>query len=486
MLAIGRPAPASHFGMSSHHLPGKDENPFGYTFTTENIDHAAAEENVTAAGPPLLNEFQNTQLQNFFDQGPFNTFSNNFNFTDADFHGSNDPSSTFGFDFLSEAPPTFHGAISDATPANTIFGGQLASDYAASASNDVRGGASDEVIGAANALLSSAQPQHDPTYAEKAWGNFMGLPSPPASAAFTSGSEQRNMTASASASNDSKPPVLNFFDPDGLAGIASSSSDPSHKRISRPVPSFGSDTSFQGSGFMAPSKNDTVDVVWGRLLGDMGVLRPADSGPNTRPPTQPSSPTLQKRPSLSFATYDQTAPRVKQQPSSPKRGRLPLSLIPIEPTPAASDDEPASDGEVSPGGRAIKRRRTLNENGFPSRARLGDVPPHSASSQRSSSFSVTSRPKKHRDSTIETPTKKRSGVKQPRENLTEEQKRSNHILSEQKRRNLIKQGFEELNELVPGLRAGGFSKSSTLMESAKFLDTLILGNQILRQALGEV
>lgn len=480
MLAIGRPAPASHFGMSSNHLPGKDENPFGYTFTTEDIDHAAAEENITAAGPPLLSDFQNTQLQNFFDQGPFNAFTNNFNFTEADLQGPSDPTGAFGFDFFSEAPPTFHGTVSDATQANTIFGGldrQMGAEYAAAANNDVRGGASDEVIGAANALLSSAQPQHDPTYADKAWSDFMGLPSPPASAAFTSGSDHRNLTASASARDDNKPSVLNFFDQQALTG---SSSGPA-----RPRAKFGTDLSFNGGGFVAPSKNDTVDAVWGRLLGDMSVLHPGRSGPNTCPPTQPSSPPLPKRPSLGLTTYEEASPHIKQQPKSPKR-RLPLSLIPIEATPAASDDESASDDEISPGGRATKRRRTLNENGFPSRGRFGDVTPASASSQRAASFSVASRPRKHRDSTVDSPAKKRTSSKQPRENLSEEQKRSNHILSEQKRRNLIKQGFEELNELVPGLRAGGFSKSSTLMEGAKFLETLILGNQILRQALGEV
>ncbi|KKY22466.1 putative hlh transcription [Diplodia seriata] len=269
--------------MSSHHLPGKDENPFGYTFTTEDIDHAAAEENVTAAGPPLLSDFQNTQLQNFFDQGPFNAFTNNFNFTEADLHGPNDPPQPFNFDFYAGPPPTFHGTVNDATHANSIYGGlerPMDAEYVVPSHNDARGGASDEVIGAANALLSGTQPQGDPTYAEKDWGNFMGLPSPPASAAFTSGSDQRNLTAPAAADNDTKPPA--------------------------------------------------------------------------------------------------------------------------------------------------------------------------------------------------------------RENLTEEQKRSNHILSEQKRRNLIKQGFDEMNELVPGLKAGGFSKSSTLMEGAKFLEDLIVGNQILRQALGEV
>ncbi|KAL0260474.1 hypothetical protein SLS55_004163 [Diplodia seriata] len=486
MLAVERPASASHFGMSSHHLPGKDENPFGYTFTTEDIDHAAAEENVTAAGPPLLSDFQNTQLQNFFDQGPFNAFTNNFNFTEADLHGPNDPPQPFNFDFYAGPPPTFHGTVNDATHANSIYGGlerPMDAEYVVPSHNDARGGASDEVIGAANALLSGTQPQGDPTYAEKDWGNFMGLPSPPASAAFTSGSDQRNLTAPAAADNDTKPPVLNFFDPHNFAALGPSSSGPSRRR---PTPNFGSDTSFQGTGFMAPSKTDTEQNVWGRLITDLTVLHPLESGPNTRPPSQPSSPTLQKRPSLGFAPYGQGAPQVKQQPSSPKRPRFPLDIIPIEPTPAASDDESASDGDISPGGRAVKRRRTINENGVPVRPRLSDVAPPSASSQRSSSFSVTTRPRKQRDSTVDTPAKKRAAAKQARENLTEEQKRSNHILSEQKRRNLIKQGFDEMNELVPGLKAGGFSKSSTLMEGAKFLEDLIVGNQILRQALGEV
>lgn len=45
-----------------------------------------------------------------------------------------------------------------------------------------------------------------------------------------------------------------------------------------------------------------------------------------------------------------------------------------------------------------------------------------------------------------------AAAKATRENLTEEQKRENHIKSEQKRRTLIREGFEDLGELVPGLR----------------------------------
>jgi hypothetical protein len=74
--------------------------------------------------------------------------------------------------------------------------------------------------------------------------------------------------------------------------------------------------------------------------------------------------------------------------------------------------------------------------------------------------------------------------KAQRENLTEEQKRSNHILSEQKRRDLIKQGYKDLNELVPAVRGGGLSKSQILTEAANFLDKLIADNDLYRQMPG--
>ena len=70
-----------------------------------------------------------------------------------------------------------------------------------------------------------------------------------------------------------------------------------------------------------------------------------------------------------------------------------------------------------------------------------------------------------------------------RENLTEDQKRENHIKSEQKRRTLIREGFEDLGELVPGLRGGGFSKSAVLIMAADWLEDLIQGNNVLRRRL---
>lgn len=76
-----------------------------------------------------------------------------------------------------------------------------------------------------------------------------------------------------------------------------------------------------------------------------------------------------------------------------------------------------------------------------------------------------------------------------RKNLTEEQKRSNHIRSEQKRRNIIKQGYQDLNELVPNLKTGGFSKSAVLTETTRYLEEVQTGNikveELLRRRAAE-
>jgi hypothetical protein len=71
-----------------------------------------------------------------------------------------------------------------------------------------------------------------------------------------------------------------------------------------------------------------------------------------------------------------------------------------------------------------------------------------------------------------------------RENLTEAQKRSNHILSEQKRRNLIKRGFDDLHDLVPEIRNGGQSKSGILTETANFLEKIIEDNKTFQKLAG--
>lgn len=65
-----------------------------------------------------------------------------------------------------------------------------------------------------------------------------------------------------------------------------------------------------------------------------------------------------------------------------------------------------------------------------------------------------------------------------KENLTDDQKRANHIISEKKRREIINQGYRDLNELTPALAMGksGLSRSECLTEINNFLYALQLGN----------
>ncbi|KAH8699037.1 hypothetical protein BGW36DRAFT_396643 [Talaromyces proteolyticus] len=59
------------------------------------------------------------------------------------------------------------------------------------------------------------------------------------------------------------------------------------------------------------------------------------------------------------------------------------------------------------------------------------------------------------------------GQDKPR--LTEQEKKNNHIASEQKRRAAIREGFDRLTELVPGLEGQGRSESVVLKKTVDFL-----------------
>ncbi|KAG8163607.1 hypothetical protein KVR01_006904 [Diaporthe batatas] len=53
--------------------------------------------------------------------------------------------------------------------------------------------------------------------------------------------------------------------------------------------------------------------------------------------------------------------------------------------------------------------------------------------------------------------------------LTEEQKRQNHISSEQKRRQAIRDGFDKMASIVPGLEGQGRSEGHVLNVSVQFI-----------------
>ncbi|KAL2822311.1 Maf-like protein-domain-containing protein [Aspergillus cavernicola] len=62
-----------------------------------------------------------------------------------------------------------------------------------------------------------------------------------------------------------------------------------------------------------------------------------------------------------------------------------------------------------------------------------------------------------------------AGGEKDKPRLTEQEKKSNHIASEQKRRAAIREGFDRLTELVPGLEGQGRSESIVLKKTVDFM-----------------
>ncbi|TWU78663.1 hypothetical protein ED733_005688 [Metarhizium rileyi] len=180
------------------------------------------------------------------------------------------------------------------------------------------------------------------------------------------------------------------------------------------------------------SKSVLGDFQWGSDASFSDVQGPANG--------QPTS-SNSDRPFYIKREEDPNAPPRKRRKSKNVRST------------AVDDDDDDDDDASSKSGR---KRKTKSE-----RSASGSEPPSdtTASSRRRKSGA--------------------NGPKPPRENLSEEQKRENHIRSEQKRRTLIKEGFDDLGELVPGLKGGGFSKSATLSMAAEYLDELLRGNKAL-------
>ena len=226
------------------------------------------------------------------------------------------------------------------------------------------------------------------------------------------------------------------------------------QRLKRPY-AFGSDNAFNPTGYIVSSPQDTEDAVTRRLMHDLHILQPStkDIAPSTES-TQPSSP---------------VAPR-----------RFPIGLMPLAGDEADQSEDGTTDGEDEEKGAQPAKKRRKSKHAHQSRPRDGSVDDRTSAAQRKSqslSRGIKARKASQDDNSGKKRKSSSASQKAQRENLTEEQKRSNHILSEQKRRNLIKHGFEELHDLVPELRNGGLSKSNVLMEAASFLEDLIKGNR---------
>lgn len=67
--------------------------------------------------------------------------------------------------------------------------------------------------------------------------------------------------------------------------------------------------------------------------------------------------------------------------------------------------------------------------------------------------------------------------------LSEQEKKNNHIASEQKRRQAIREGFDEIADLTPGLSGHGRSEAMVLDGASRFLRSLLAQRwKLLQQA----
>lgn len=151
------------------------------------------------------------------------------------------------------------------------------------------------------------------------------------------------------------------------------------------------------------------------------------------------------------------------QPNTNATGRAPVALK------QESATEQYQAGYATPPGSSSKRRKSSPQPGTASNSATASPTTPAATTFNASSSK-----------------KRRSETKQPRHNLSDTQKRNNHIASEQKRRDAMKTNYEELNLYVPTLHQGtqGLSRSEILQHSGDWLESLRTGNEAIMAAYG--
>ncbi|RYP22826.1 hypothetical protein DL767_008972 [Monosporascus sp. MG133] len=212
---------------------------------------------------------------------------------------------------------------------------------------------------------------------------------------------------------------------------------------------WGSDSSFaRPQGFVPTSRNDTHEALEQERINYLKCLQLNRSAATTRP----SSPTGNGASGSGEVRDGDPDGHIEEDnppaASPPKRRK------------SRPKEEAEEDGDTlspTPPKPAAKKRKSKAHAHEPAESSTPTLTTRDASGKRRKSGA--------------------SGSKAPRENLSEAQKRENHIKSEQKRRGAIKEGYQELCQIVPNLSSSGYSKSMMLTMAADWLEDLIRGNE---------
>ncbi|KKK13657.1 hypothetical protein ARAM_007166 [Aspergillus rambellii] len=418
--------------------------PFGYSFPLDTPYEPAP---ASPLGPALLDDNESNMLDNFFISISSNPFANDFWLMSPpnDQNKSLNPAT---FDWSAELPPTFEGSTTS-LPQPPLTHRALEKPIGALPEHS---SSTSDVVAAASMLYQNGinGSETSAPFANQPLSTFSNMDFPLIKGSGKNRQPNGHLPlrrASTASRTHVHVPVgfhtsRMFFDvhePISPEQQASTKGRPLH---------WGSDASFMDQGYVAPPDQPDEEQRTKELLDNLECLEPQSSAANTRAPTPDRlmhsrhGPWVESRP-VSHTNGLQTdySDRVEGLSHPKKKQRTSIK----------EENEENSDGDSS-------IQRSKRSKGASRRL--------SADGIRKSRASQSAKP--------------------PRENLSEEQKRSNHILSEQKRRNLIRQGFDDLCTLVPGLKGGGFSKSAMLTQAADWLEDILQGNELLKAQLAEL
>ncbi|PYI24648.1 putative HLH transcription factor [Aspergillus japonicus CBS 114.51] len=429
--------PEAHNGSDSPQ-PG----PFGYSFLSP-MDTPYEPAPARPPGPALLDDNESTMLDNFFTTMNSNHFPSDFWMEGQ----TNRLLGTSGLDWPGELPPTFEGSTTSLSQPGLPHGSMDKSSMEMLAP-DMNTNA--EIFAAASMLYHNGLTGND----FNSSFNHHNFASPDADFNNPRMNGHGKVQAPSSHSQSKQPSrrrmPVGFHTSEMLFDVREPIS-PEQQVTAKVRPlHWGSDVGFMGQGYLAPPEQPNEEDRTKELLGHLVCLEPQSSATNTR---APSPVTIRHTGGYDAPWADAAA---AGQLSNLRRGFR---------------------DHVEDLAQPKKKQRTLVKE---------------EDDETSDDDTSRQKPKKSKSSTRrlsqDTLQKRRlsSGPKAARENLTEEQKRSNHILSEQKRRNLIRQGFDDLCLLVPGLKGGGFSKSAMLTQAADWLEEILRGNEILKAQLAEM
>lgn len=228
---------------------------------------------------------------------------------------------------------------------------------------------------------------------------------------------------------------------------------------------FGSDASFAGGRFQASNASSDPDGKAGNLLGVPGAGQAAAPGRNSGS----TFTVMQQQAVAQPGQNSQKAAWVGMQEPPRKRRKSQAdrehgASWRTDGQPVVKQEESEDDDSTATG---HKRRRSVIVPQAPQPVQTYGIQPVQPSYSPEGDMNG------------------RGGLKK-KENLTDQQKRYNHIQSEKKRRELINNGYNTLNVLVPALAQGksGLSRSECLSEVNMYLQTLAYGNATILARLG--